>query len=205
MFRWYQKAQICYVHLSDVHCTSIRDDWGNSFVRSKWFTRGWTLQELLAPRDVHFYNSSWQYLGDKLTLQNKITGINGSMLTDFIPDAYSSAVRMSWASRRVTTRVEDMAYCLLGISGVNMPLLHGEGERAFVRLQEEIMRISDDQSLFAWEITPEHPVHWNGVSCSSGLLAQSPTDFKSCSNISSSEDRWNRTPYSMTNTGLSSK
>jgi hypothetical protein len=98
-----------------------------------------------------------------------------------------------------------MAYCLLGIFGVNMPLLYGEGERAFVRLQEESMRISDDQSLFAWEITPEHPVYWNGVSCSSGLLAQSPTDFKSCSNISSSEDRWNRTPYSMTNMGLSSK
>jgi hypothetical protein len=93
-------------------------------------------------------------------------------------------------------RVEDMAYSLLGSFGVNMPMLHGEGERAFIRLQEEIMKNSDDQSLFAWEFT-------RNTHC--GLLAPSPAAFSACSKIacSGSGSKWNRIPYSVTNLGLS--
>jgi hypothetical protein len=103
------------------------------------------------------------------------------------------AKRMSWASKR-TTRVEDRAYSLLGIFGVNIPMLYGEGGRAFIRLQEEIMKHSDDHSLFAWSSTDD------GYR---GLLAKSPSDFGDCSNIVRAMFKSNRVPYSVTNMGLS--
>jgi hypothetical protein len=132
MFQWYYKAAICYAYLSDVK--RISDDISGS----RWFTRGWTLQELIAPRNVVFFTSKWELIGTKKSLVcslASITGIDTRTLLD--PTTLSSASvarRMSWAAKRQTTRIEDVAYCLMGIFDVNMPLLYGEGEKAFIRL-----------------------------------------------------------------------
>lgn len=153
MFRWYRDAEICYVYLADIAASGSTPDDHLLFPKSRWFTRGWTLQELIAPAIVSFYSNDWTFLGTKhhLTeLISKITGIEEAILTGGNLDHASVAKKMSWASRRVTTRTEDIAYCLLGIFGVNMPLIYGEGEKAFLRLQEEIIKESDDQSLLAW-------------------------------------------------------
>lgn len=80
---------------------------------------------------------------------------------------------MFWAARRKTTRVEDIAYCLMGMFGIYMPMLYGEGERAFIRLQEEILKVTNDQSLFAWRSTEEH----------GGILATSLAAFEMSGNI----------------------
>jgi hypothetical protein len=152
MFRWYERAVVCYVYLSDIHSTEASD-----INTAKWFRRGWTLQELLAPATVRFYTASWNFIGTKLDLISTITsvtGIDADTLRGADLDHISIAKKMSWAATRETTRVEDGAYCLLGIFDVNMPLLYGEAERAFQRLQEEILKVSNDQSLFAWGVKP---------------------------------------------------
>ena len=144
MFRWYRKAARCYVYLSDVKVGELQNkDWQNHFINSKWFTRGWTLQELLAPKSVEFFSSDGIRLGDKSSLEgeiHRITGIaidalRGRSLSDF-----SVSERMDWATKRTTTRKEDEAYSLLGIFDVNMPLIYGERERALDRLREQIDR-----------------------------------------------------------------
>ncbi|KAF3811171.1 Vegetative incompatibility protein HET-E-1 [Colletotrichum gloeosporioides] len=153
MFRWYQRSAVCFAFLSDV---DLRGEsyGGVRFEVSRWFTRGWTLQELLAPSLVIFYDRHWNAM-DTLTSSVAriagITGIPGDALvkTDCL-DRYSYADRMSWASKRKTSRKEDMAYCLMGLFEVNMPLLYGEGEKAFIRLQTEIMKEHGGQSLLAW-------------------------------------------------------
>jgi len=145
MFRWYQKAARCYVYLSDVRKasdTSAECTWGSAFRASKWFTRGWTLQELLAPRSVEFYSQEGKSLGNKRTLEQQIheitgvpaTALRGNSLSQFDVDE-----RFSWAKRRKTTRREDKAYSLFGIFDVQMPLIYGEREvKAFRRLREAI-------------------------------------------------------------------
>ncbi|KAH8664470.1 heterokaryon incompatibility protein-domain-containing protein [Xylariales sp. PMI_506] len=153
MFRWYREAAICYAHLSDAEdLTQIE--------HSRWFSRGWTLQELVAPKTVIFYSSDWHNLGTKSELSkilSDVTGIDESYLTGEDLESASVAKRMSWASQRKTSRIEDTAYCLLGIFDVNMPLIYGEGSKAFRRLQEEIMKAYPfDHTLFAWgEIVSE--------------------------------------------------
>lgn len=112
------------------------------------------------------------------------------------PSVVSIANRMSWASRRTTTRVEDIAYCLLGIFNVNIPLLYGEGLKAFQRLQEEIIRTSDDQSLFAWEDRATTRGRM------SGLLAECPAQFADCGDVGGRSSPFDLEPYSMTNKGL---
>src|SRR5450755_1681993 len=99
-------------------------------------------------------------------LISRITGIQGEVLLGGSVENFSVAQRMSWAAKRYTTRLEDLAYCLMGLFNVNMPMLYGEGERAFIRLQEEIMKVSDDDSLFAWK----SPTWWTD---DGGLLASS--------------------------------
>ncbi|KAG9186168.1 hypothetical protein G6011_02724 [Alternaria panax] len=165
MFRWYKNAEICYAYLDDVN---VGPEVGNpdlllldyknfsedELASSRWFTRGWTLQELVAPSEVFFYGKEWRYIDGKTSLSRilqRITGIGASVLLGYqsIGDQ-SIAERMSWMARRTTTRTEDMAYSLMGIFDVNMPLLYGEGGKAFVRLQEEIMKDSVDHSIFAW-------------------------------------------------------
>ncbi|KAH7418715.1 heterokaryon incompatibility protein-domain-containing protein, partial [Cadophora sp. MPI-SDFR-AT-0126] len=148
MFRWYQDAAKCYVYMSDVSVSgSIGDDefsrrWKPVFKRSRWFTRGWTLQELIAPKSVEFFSKEEQRLGDKQSLEqtlHEITGIaiqalRGSALSHFSVDE-----RMSWAAKRQTRREEDNAYSLLGIFNLYMPLIYGEGrENALIRLRKHI-------------------------------------------------------------------
>ncbi|KFY04166.1 hypothetical protein O988_00955 [Pseudogymnoascus sp. VKM F-3808] len=198
MYRWYAEAHICYAFLSDVDVDDITSSPGEDvFVKSMWFSRGWTLQELLAPEHVTFYNASWHEIGTKASLRVAISAATQIDVAVLEPGAnledYSIARRMSWASRRVTTRKEDMAYCLLGIFNVNMPMLYGEGNRAFIRLQEEIMRDSDDHSLFAWSSTD---------TAARGLLARSPADFADSADIDVAPSRWNKEPYAVSNLGL---
>ncbi|KAK6823224.1 hypothetical protein RU639_005953 [Aspergillus parasiticus] len=163
MFAWYQEAKVCYAYLSDVPHIP--------FEASRWFTRGWTLQELIAPRYMIFFDGSWKRLGDKRSLARQIsecTPIPDSILWgEKDIDTFSTAQKMSWAAERQTSRVEDRAYCLMGLFGVNMPLIYGEREAAFIRLQEEILRISEDHSLFAWKSSDTR----------AGLLAPSPAAF----------------------------
>lgn len=169
MYRWYWDAAVCYAYLADVPTRhAVVSD-------SLWFSRGWTLQELIAPPTVIFLDEQWRDLGTKETLEEAISSrtlIPASVLRSG-PRGASIAQRMSWAAGRQTTRLEDQAYCLLGIFEVNMPLLYGEGERAFIRLQEEIMKISDDQSLFAWRSDHDH----------GGMLATEPAAFRDSSDI----------------------
>lgn len=147
MFRWYADAAVCYAYLEDV-------SGADNFNSSRWFTRGWTLQELVAPEHVHFYSFDWQLLGSKVDIAeglSSLTKIDALVLTEReCLEEFSIATRMRWAAGRETTRTEDMAYCLLGIFNVNMPLLYGEGDNAFVRLQEEILKRTSDDSILAW-------------------------------------------------------
>ncbi|KAK0129725.1 hypothetical protein ONS96_000285 [Cadophora gregata f. sp. sojae] len=203
MYQWYQNAKVCFVYLFDVddsevdaHCSDDAVDSAH-FENSSWWTRGWTLQELIAPSALEFYNSKWNLLGSKhdlTALITTITGIHHKMLQGANPETFSVAQRMSWASKRTTTRTEDIAYSLLGIFGVNMPMLYGEGEKAFIRLQEEIMKHSNDHSLFAWSVEGE------GYR---GLLAKSPASFQQSYDVVPSFNKLSHVPYFVTNFGLS--
>ena len=196
MFRWYQEAQTCYAYLADVRIDDIMVE--EALKKSRWFTRGWTLQELLAPEVVVFYDKNWRELGSKSSLIAQISLATG-IQQDYIHNVNGASVaqKMSWASKRQTRRVEDMAYSLMGIFDVNMPLLYGEGKKAFTRLQHEIVKISDDESLFAWR---------DGGLVESGLFAQSPKAFTKSGNIvqiSSTHRHYiHRAPYTVTNRGL---
>jgi hypothetical protein len=144
-------------------------------------TRGWTLQELIAPRVVAFYDEKWHHICHKsqaLHYISEITGIPPSVLQGGDPSRSSIAQRMSWAAGRRTSKIEDQAYSLLGIFGIHMPMLYGEGKKAFIRLQEEIMKSNADDSLFAWTSSSLEP------SSFCGLLAKSPSDFKGSGNVS---------------------
>ena len=155
MYKWFQLAKVCYVYLPEV-LDSGEDHHAetSNFRRSRWFERGWTLQELIAPAHVEFLSRDWVHIGSKRTLIDlveSITGIDQGALLHLKPlDAFSIAQRFSWAADRKTTREEDRAYSLLGIFNINMPTIFGEGENAFKRLQEQIMQRIPDQSLFAW-------------------------------------------------------
>ena len=200
MYRWYTASAVCYAFLSDVNAKAPNDDIVEQQIKSSmWFERGWTLQELLAPHNFVFYNQQWEFLGTKQTLSKLLTlrtGVDEAILNREPLSRRSIAQRMSWASQRHTTFEEDIAYCLLGIFDVNMPMLYGEGQKAFLRLQEEIVKKSDDHSIFAW------PIHDHGQP---GLLADSPAAFANCQYIRTMSSREGRSPYSLTNRGLSIK
>jgi hypothetical protein len=195
MYQWYANSKVCYAYLDDVR--SI-----NEMEESEWFTRGWTLQELIAPKAVVFFAGSWKVLGTKKSLENldRWSGVNKAvLLTTKAPQACSIAIRMSWASKRKTSRLEDQAYSLMGLFDVNMPLLYGEGQKAFVRLQEEIIKRSHDESILAWPDRDKTP----GIS---NLLARSPVDFSYCGQTrtaSMSLEHTAPSPWTMTNLGLS--
>jgi hypothetical protein len=151
MFEWYGQAQVCYVYLEDVEIRSSSRFPDQAFSSARWFTRGWCLQELIAPPTVEFYSADWAELGTKLDLCEKIQQITGIPREVLVgkPNALqgcSIAQRLLWASNRQTTRIEDKAYSLLGIFNVSMPLIYGEGDRAFSRLQAEIARQPEDNS-----------------------------------------------------------
>lgn len=187
MFRWYQESEVCYVYLSDVEHGVDPAQPLSSFQRSRWFTRGWTLQELLAPSQVLFFTNTWTFLGERSDLSGiigEVTKIQPRFLSSEEPSLHKATIaqRMSWAARRHTTRVEDVAYCLLGIFDINMPLLYGEGTKAFKRLQQEIINNSYDLSIFAWDVMRAHPDS-PPLKERSQLLAQSPADFEGCDGI----------------------
>lgn len=250
MFRWYEKAAVCYVYLVDVPPNTDSHAENSLFGRSRWFTRGWTLQELLAPSNLIFFANDWSVIAsrdDLATIISSITGVDeyflagqgtGTSCTNLESDSSiellkprettsmaevlssqkpglssrlnqaSIAERMSWAAKRKTTRQEDETYCLLGIFGVNMPLLYGEGSEAFIRLQEEIIRHSDDLTLLAWNwpqsdrllkpkrtsyisfcynsiVSFEEPTRLGRFSSGTPktLLALSPSAFSDCGNL----------------------
>ena len=206
MFRWYHNAALCYAFLSDV-------DTQSEFGQSRWFTRGWTLQELIAPKSVLFYSSDWKYLSSKHDLAKeleKITGIESEVLSTGEFTHLAIAVRMSWAASRQTTRIEDIAYCLLGIFNINMPLLYGEGKRSFVRLQEEILKVSEDQSLFAWGMPSTFRTvaeflaseYVPSKSQMQSLFANSPADFIMCHQILPVNDLLSDIPPTLSSRGL---
>jgi hypothetical protein len=157
MFRWYKNAVKCYAYLSDI---SVLDDkvkgdskfdFESAFRNTKWFTRGWTLQELLAPSSVEFFSADYKRLGDKLSLEGLIherTGIPVEALQGYNPTKFSVDERVSWIAKRETKHEEDMAYSLLGIFGVFLPLIYGEGrENAFRRLREEVNKSIKDHEF----------------------------------------------------------
>ena len=200
MYKWYGRADVCFVFLADVPDDDDVYAVDSAFRRSRWFRRGWTLQELIAPRRVLFFSSGWTFLGTKFSLVDVIqdvTQIDGDILlhNKSLNEA-SVAQRMSWASTRETTRIEDQAYSLLGIFAINMPTLYGEGEQAFRRLQEEILKRIPDQSLFAWgDLLPyqsswAHPIKIDTRHFS--LLAPSPRMFHGSSEVVAASDRMKR-------------
>ncbi|KAI4197492.1 MAG: hypothetical protein LQ350_005869 [Teloschistes chrysophthalmus] len=205
MYRWYNAAEVCWAYLADVFNTSDTLGDGDEvsalraeFCASEWFTRGWTLQELLAPRDLEFLDRTWSSIGSKKKLQHYVSQATQIPVQDLFGKItqLSIAKKMSWLSRRQTTRVEDMAYCMLGLCEVNMPLLYGEGERAFMRLQHEIIKMSDDESIFAW-FSRHAEDRWH-----TGILALSPKAFEYSGQIQAHLPMRGKRPFSMTNKGL---
>ena len=217
MYQWYERAMKCYAFFDDVFLRpgdpklaamerpdgpgnqSLFEAIGRSFRYSRWWTRGWTLQELIAPLDVEFYNFDWERLTSKRACKSFIKFFTGIALSVLDHSAALSSIcaaeRISWASSRRTTREEDMAYCLLGILDVNMPLLYGEGgRRAFQRLQEQFIAANEDYTLFLWGLGPprpgplvEHrvlakpsraPEYQEFKAALEGILAGSPGDFR---------------------------
>jgi Heterokaryon incompatibility protein (HET) len=201
MFNWYKKSAICYAYLFDYSAPASQPLDLDQLKASKWFTRGWTLQELIAPSVVVFYNRLWEDIGSKAGRQDilsEITRISTKVLAGEDLSLSSVAQRMSWASMRKTTREEDAAYCLLGIFGVNIPLMYGEGgKEAFIRLQETIMLKSDDHSLFAWKQQAG-----SAARTGQGLLASSPAFFAESASFVQNRGSGSRSSYSMTNRGL---
>ncbi|KAF7549886.1 hypothetical protein G7Z17_g6080 [Cylindrodendrum hubeiense] len=200
MFRWYRKAQFCVAFLSDLP-VGRQLYWASDELRNCcWFSRGWTLQELIAPKEVIFYDAGWNILGtkyDSAEMLETITGIDKEVLKGHKALAeISVAQRMSWAAKRKTTRVEDKAYCLLGMFNVNMSMIYGEGgSRAFARLQEEILKKTTDLSLFAWKAAED--------SGHRGILAESPAEFLECGKINLNDSQFGfREEISITNKGV---
>ncbi|KAG1752154.1 heterokaryon incompatibility protein-domain-containing protein [Suillus lakei] len=151
MYAWYQDSAACYVYLPKVDANM---DLPSALENDEWFQRGWTLQELIAPDIVYFFDENWNKIGSKTTfasILHEITGIRKDILIGKShPRTTSIAERMSWAAKRKTQKVEDRAYSLMGLFDIHMPIIYGEGEKAFKRLQLEIMKLSDDQTIFAW-------------------------------------------------------
>ncbi|RGP59317.1 hypothetical protein FLONG3_11227 [Fusarium longipes] len=180
MYVWYQRATVCYAYLQDVTDNSLTLAFPVvEFYKSRWFTRGWTLQELIAPQTVELCSKEWNVIGTKRSLASgigSVTGIPISVLRGAKPSTYNVAERMSWASARTTTREEDLAYCLLGLFNVNMPLLYGEGPKLFPRLQEQILRQEEDYSIFAWTLQQDSGSVDHYVRAT-GFLAWSPAQF----------------------------
>ena len=217
MYGWYEQASACYVYLSDVECTRNAEGEPDAssllaFRQSSWFTRGWTLQELLAPNIVFFFDKNWTSLGSRTDLSKEIAvaaGIKEEKLGSKEGQRESCvAEKMNWASKRKTSRIEDQAYCLLGLFDLNMPLLYGEGRKAFKRLQEEIIRSSADESIFAWGIYDsyytDHPYLFpmSSKPKQDFFLAPSPQVFKSCDRLNLKYISPRRNEYTLTNRGL---
>ncbi|KAI1743105.1 HET-domain-containing protein [Xylaria scruposa] len=204
MLRWYSDAKLCITYLNDVQkYESYGDALGpkcfDSLERdgpSIWFSRGWTLQELLSPQDMRFYDKDWNFIGTKVTLARvleEITGVDRRYLTrEEQFETACIATKMSWMAGRTTTRIEDIAYSMLGILNINMTTQYGEGLRAFKRLQQALLSTSGDESLFSWKMPDpnnrskfiygsDQYIAWEADEWS--LLAPSPDWFKDSPNM----------------------
>ncbi|KAK7442000.1 hypothetical protein VKT23_016278 [Stygiomarasmius scandens] len=203
MYQYYLDAEVCYVFLCDVPGTEDEDPRHaqSAFRRSRWFTRGWTLQELITPSYAVFLDSRWIEIGTKWDLRDLVSAITSIPVSVFEHGSlarFSIAQKMSWAASRETTRPEDQAYCLMGLFGISMSPIYGEGgQKAFMRLQQEIMKISDDRSIFAWIASPEENE-------SRGLLAKSPYEFRVSGDVGASDSGslGNKSSFSFNNNGL---
>lgn len=207
MFKWYRDARLCITYLSDVdsrapsgvpsskEATNVLQSIDGDRP-SQWFSRGWTLQELLAPRDMYFYDLNWDFIGTKTSLApeiQRITGIDIEYLTGARHFRKACiATKMSWQAGRTTTRVEDIAYSMLGLFGIMMAPQYGEGQRAYMRLQQQLLSTTPDESLFAWKMPEpnagdrydiEQSTETTWGSNEWGLLAASPDWFKGCGNV----------------------
>ncbi|KAK7462341.1 hypothetical protein VKT23_007942 [Stygiomarasmius scandens] len=186
MYQYYEDSGVCYAWLPDASRKDNPRSIDSKFKDCRWFKRGWTLQELLAPRYVTFLDKDWLEIGTRWTLRDVvsvITSIPVSVFEDGDIYKFSIAQRMSWAALRETTRPEDQAYCLMGIFGVSMPPIYGEGgAKAFMRLQQELIKISDDRSIFAWLAPPR-----SGKDEHRGLFARSPFEFRMSGEVGISE------------------
>ncbi|SMR53363.1 unnamed protein product [Zymoseptoria tritici ST99CH_3D1] len=179
MLGWYREAAVCYAYLSDV-------DKGGNWESSDWWTRGWTLQELIGPEEVLFYDAAWTPIGSKYGLAARIAAL--TRIPDTVPyfaghgyGGYLVAQKLSWAAGRRTTRIEDQAYCLLGLFGIHMPLLYGEGDKAFERLQLQILMKCPDDSILAWDPKTDEEGTLDDLTAVAGVvLADSPDRFKRC-------------------------
>ncbi|KAF5340124.1 hypothetical protein D9758_013180 [Tetrapyrgos nigripes] len=205
MYQYYEDAVACYVYLCDVSIEFHPRNPKSTFKDSRWFKRGWTLQELLAPWNVVFLDKDWFRIGTRWTLRDVVSAITSIPVEVFEGrdiNTYGVAQRMSWAALRETTRPEDQAYSLMGIFEVSMPPIYGEGGvKAFMRLQQEIIKISDDRSIFAWiAASSEHNEHNEHR----GLLARSPYEFRMSGEVkaSNSDCIGDRSSYSFGNNGL---
>ncbi|KAH9228063.1 hypothetical protein K456DRAFT_1775001 [Colletotrichum gloeosporioides 23] len=198
MFSWYRHSAVCFVWLEDLapvyqvteliqstkappqnHGKELHDI--SKMGSCKWFSRGWTLQELLAPSEINFYDADWGFRftkKDTISDLSRITRIDEDVLMGRKQlNSVLVGIKMSWAADRETTRPEDMAYCLMGIFDINMPMIYGEGKKAFERLQEHILSSKDDTSLFAWQSYDSPSQIYRGV------FARSPKEFRFCADI----------------------
>ncbi|KAK4183351.1 hypothetical protein QBC35DRAFT_114727 [Podospora australis] len=221
MFAWYMSASICYAFLHDLPPLTPDTCW-SGITSCRWFTRGWTLQELIAPGSLVFFDSSWAARGTRQSRASEIcatTNIDQRILRRDKSDdvrgmleEISVARRMSWASGRETTRIEDQAYCLLGLFDINMPMLYGEGPKAFARLQQEIIETTDDCSVLAWGFRSSLP---SSRLSSTNLLiqllppdplsifAQSPAQFAYAANWAPGRvDEFNRPAFALGQRGI---
>jgi hypothetical protein len=204
MFSWYKRSKVCYVYLSDVegfkwNTKTKKKEIVSQLRHARWFNRGWTLQELIAPITLIFFSRDWVQLGviqhtDRSTYYDSshhkidssdilprfeeavcsIANIPRQVLGQELLTAFTVAEKMSWAAKRTTTRVEDSAYSLIGIFDINMPLLYGEGNKAFQRLQRQIIETTEDYTIFAWE--PMWGI-WGPAPESASFLAVEPMNF----------------------------
>ncbi|SPJ82352.1 uncharacterized protein FTOL_09757 [Fusarium torulosum] len=196
MFEWYASAAECYVYLQDL----APDAHIHTLKSSRWFSRGWTLQELLAPDDLTFFDQDWHRRGTKhdlAALIDEATGISQQILRDkHLLSQVPVSHKMSWAAYRQTTRPEDIAYCLIGIFDVKMAFIYGEGRKnAFFRLQEEIMRRTNDMSIFAWQSLSVNEKY-------RGVLASGPEEFVNGSLYQQARTSLDTPEFTMTNKGV---
>ncbi|RYP71549.1 hypothetical protein DL770_008115 [Monosporascus sp. CRB-9-2] len=212
MFKWYREAAVCYAYLHDL---PGHGDLEQQLPLCRYFTRGWTLQELIAPRKMQFFDGEWKRCGTKPRLQgllHRITNIPLAVLMDG-DKVHSECIarRMSWAAHRQTGRIEDQAYCLLGIFGISMPMIYGEGWQAFRRLQEELIKDNPDRSIFAWkspmtiasDSSSRSSGDDNGDDEYRGLLARTPREFAHCGRYASLQTAYRSySDFLITNRGL---
>jgi len=186
MFRWYRGSAICYAYLADVNESDMQQNPKDALKRCRWVSRGWCLQELIAPANIMFYDKQWKPIGTKQQFAEELsqaTNVDVQVLHDSsCLNAIMVARRMSWAANRETARLEDMAYCLMGIFDVNMPMLYGEGSKAFSRLQQQIFGATHDLSIFAWFPNDSCDVRYLP------MFAPSPKHFASCADIELSDE-----------------